>query len=53
MDIMIIVKWCTDWLSMTDKAPSIITTLIDMVLKIGAPPPDTPLWGNGDEQKSL
>jgi len=35
MDVLIVLKWLTDWGLWSSAAPSIITTLIDMPLKLG------------------
>jgi V-type H+-transporting ATPase subunit a len=35
MDILIIVKWLTDWGLYSPVAPSVITTLIDLPLRFG------------------
>lgn len=35
MDLMIIIKWCTNYFGMESKAPSIITTVVDMFLDKG------------------
>ena len=41
MDMLIIVKWLTDWENQTgDKPPSIISTMISMCLNMGEPPAD-------------
>lgn len=39
MDLLIIVKWCTDWSHHEHEAPSVITTMIEMALNGGAPSP--------------
>lgn len=35
MDFLIFVKWCTDWTGRVHKAPSVITTMIEMALNGG------------------
>ena len=52
MCFMIIYKWCINWSKHLDAAPSIITLMIDIPLKMGSPD-KKPLWGNGDEQTKL
>mmetsp|Transcript_21917 Transcript_21917/g.16262 ORF Transcript_21917/g.16262 Transcript_21917/m.16262 type:complete len:87 (+) Transcript_21917:376-636(+) len=38
MDLLIIVKWLTNWPAMTDGVPpSVITMMIDMFLHMGVP----------------
>ncbi len=49
MDVMIIAKWVTDWSDDTSLAPSIITTMVNMILK-GGDLDGKPLFGNGDTQ---
>ena len=49
MDVMIIAKWVTSWPN-TNLAPSIITLMVNMILK-GGDLNGTPLFGNGDGQK--
>ena len=50
MDIMIIIKWGTDW---TGKdAPSLITQLVNIGLNSGNPGP-VPLYGDGSVQKGI
>ena len=50
MDVLIIAKWVIHWPN-TNLAPSIITTMVNMVLK-GGDLDDRPLFGNGDGQKT-
>jgi len=52
MNIMIIVKWLTDWSSVGQNGPSIITLLIGIPLK-GADPGPIPLYGNGSLQQFI
>ena len=40
MDIMIISKWTTDFTGRTDRAPSIIQTMIALFINLGALPKD-------------
>ena len=58
MIVMIFIKWSTDWTGRSDYAPSLITQLMNIVLKLGdlvrirkdnvdAP---LPLWGDGTSQ---
>jgi len=35
MDVLIIVKWCTDWTGREGDAPSIITQMINNILHLG------------------
>lgn len=35
MDFLIVYKWTVDWEDRTDMAPSIITTMINLPLKLG------------------
>lgn len=46
MDLMIIMKWLTDWEGREQYAPSVIGTMIDMFLNLGKPtlPTDAPLF---------
>lgn len=46
MDLMIIMKWLTNWEGREMYAPSVIGTMIDMFLNLGAPtmPTDEPLF---------
>lgn len=50
MNFMIIVKWVTDWSSVHQNAPAIITLLIGIPLK-GSDPGPIPLYGDGSVQK--
>ena len=47
MNIMIFVKWGTDWTDRTSTAPSIITLMINFPLKFGSPE-GFPLYGDKD-----
>ena len=58
MIVMIFIKWSIDWTGRSDHAPSLITQLMNIVLKLGdlvrirkdnvdAP---LPLWGDGTSQ---
>jgi len=51
MDFLIFYKWGTDWRGNSAKAPSIITTMINMPLKLGSTD-GTPLY-NSSLQDSL
>ena len=53
MDTMIIIKWITNWSSDTSKAPGLISTFMNMVLSLGAPPKDQYLWGDQDQQTTI
>ena len=35
MNVMIYIKWLTDWTGRTSDAPSLITTLINLFLGLG------------------
>ena len=35
MDLLVIVKWCTDWTGKEHTAPSVVTTMIEMALNGG------------------
>ncbi len=48
---MIYIKWGTDWIGREDSAPSIISILIDIPLKLGNV--RKPLWGDGESQARL
>jgi len=50
MDLMIIIKWATDWTG--KNPPSIITQMVNIVINSGDPG-DTPLFGSGSSQKIL
>jgi hypothetical protein len=52
MDLMIIIKWLTNWEGREMYAPSIIGTMIDMFLNLGQPTTatDEPLFANWNEQ---
>jgi V-type H+-transporting ATPase subunit a len=46
MDLLIIVKWCTDYTGVEHTAPSVITTMIEMALNGGSTSPGfTPILG--------
>jgi V-type H+-transporting ATPase subunit a len=49
MDFLIIIKWVTDWTGRENKAPSIITQMMDIFLNFGYIG-DTPLWGTSEQQ---
>lgn len=49
MIIMIFIKWSIDWSSNLDKAPSLVTQLMNIFLKLGSVQ-DKPLWGDGSTQ---
>ena len=47
MDLLIVLKWLTDYEGITHQAPSIIQTMIGMFLNQGAIPPNTkPIYGD-------
>jgi V-type H+-transporting ATPase subunit a len=49
MDLLIIVKWCTNFRGVEHTAPSIITTMIEMSLNGGVISPGfAPLIGTAD-----
>lgn len=50
MNFMIIIKWMTDWSSVNQNGPSVITLLIGLPLK-ASDPGDVPLYGDGSLQK--
>lgn len=52
MDLMIVVKWLTNWEGREMYAPSVIGTMIDMFLNLGQPtlPTDAPLFNSWSEQ---
>ena len=52
MNAMIIIKWLTDWSSVNQNGPAIITLLIGIPLK-GSDPGDVPLYGAGGSQKFI
>ena len=52
MNAMIIIKWLTDWSSVSQNGPAIITLLIGIPLK-GSDPGDVPLYGSGGSQKFI
>ncbi len=47
MIVMIFIKWSTDW-SDTPAPPSIITTMINLAIKLGSLNGETPLYGKAD-----
>jgi V-type H+-transporting ATPase subunit a len=55
MDLMIVIKWLTDWEGRTAYAPSVIGTMIDMFLNLGQPtlPTDAPLFATWAEQTHI
>lgn len=55
MDLMIIMKWLTNWEGRTANAPSIISTMIDMFLNFGQPtlPTDDPLFSSWAVQTAV
>mmetsp|Transcript_7692 Transcript_7692/g.9249 ORF Transcript_7692/g.9249 Transcript_7692/m.9249 type:complete len:203 (+) Transcript_7692:1926-2534(+) len=54
MDILIIMKWLTDWTGREGKAPSIIQTMIAMFISFGATPEGTdPIIGTGKQQQTI
>jgi hypothetical protein len=53
MIIMIFIKWSVNWFAVgTDKAPSIITQLMNIFLAMGKVG-ETPLWGSQGTQESF
>ena len=52
MNVMIIIKWLTDWSPQGQNGPAIITLLIGLPLK-GSDPGDVPLYGDGTLQKFI
>jgi hypothetical protein len=44
MDLLILIKWHTDYTGVESKAPSIITTMVNMFLGGGLPEGMTPLF---------
>ena len=49
MVIMIFIKWATEWnYNFDNEAPNLITTLMNMVLKVGGLDDQGPLWGDKD-----
>ena len=52
MDIMIILKWLTDWSGREGQAPSVITQMINIALK-GGEINGTPLLGSAEDQMFL
>lgn len=52
MIIMIFIKWSTDWTGKSDKAPSIITLLMNIFLK-GGDVENKPLWGTAETQSDF
>ncbi|MDR3737363.1 MAG: V-type ATPase 116kDa subunit family protein [Acidobacteriaceae bacterium] len=50
MNIMIMIKWTTDWSFVGQNGPSIITLLIGLPLK-ASDPGDVPLYGDGSNQR--
>ena len=49
MIMMIFIKWSIDWTGNLENAPSLITQLMNIFLKVGSVQ-GKPLWGNGDTQ---
>jgi V-type H+-transporting ATPase subunit a len=52
MNYMIIIKWLTDWSSVGQDGPAIITLLISIPLK-GSDPGKVPLYGDGTLQQTI
>lgn len=48
MDLMVIMKWTTDYSEDTSKAPAIINTMLNMAMNGGQPsnPHESPLFGD-------
>ena len=55
MDIMIFIKWSLRWDELPGQLspPSLITTFMDLALKLGAPPDDQDTLFDRDSQHSL
>jgi V-type H+-transporting ATPase subunit a len=49
MILMIFLKWSIDWSGNLDNAPSLITQLMNIFLKLGSVQ-GKPLWGDGSSQ---
>ena len=48
MDVLIVLKWLTDYRGIENQAPSIIQVMIGMFLNAGALPEGTkPIFGEG------
>jgi len=52
MDVMIFIKWSTDWTSNTSQAPSVISLLMNIFLKFGSVK-NQPLWGGKNGLKFI
>ena len=48
MDLMVIIKWTTDFTDDTSKAPAIINSMLNMAMNGGQPsnPYESPLFGD-------
>jgi len=55
MDLMIIIKWLTDWSGREGTAPAVVSTMIDMFLNMGKPTTltDDPIFENWEIQTEL
>merc|ERR1719361_680014 len=54
MDVLIVLKWLTDYRGMEHQAPSIIQVMIGMFLDGGALPEGTkPIFGEGKTQATV
>ena len=56
MDIMIIIKWVTNWENVANKAPGIIGIMINFPLKLGkvcVEDGDLPLFGTCNGEKTI
>jgi V-type H+-transporting ATPase subunit a len=54
MDLLIIVKWCTDWSGREHEAPSVISSMIEMALNGGATAKGfTPILGGAQQGLSI
>ena len=54
MVIMIFIKWATEWnYNFDNEAPNLITTLMNMVLKVGGLDDQGALWGDRTGQEAL
>eukprot|EP00940_MAST-03C_sp_MAST-3C-sp2_P000630 g630.t1 len=47
MDLLIFIKWCTDWTTMNDGVPNLINTMINMPLQMGGRGDEPPTYAAG------
>ena len=52
MIFMIFLKWSIDWTGKLDEAPSLITQMMNIILKVGSVE-GKPLWGDGSIQLEI